>query len=229
MGDVGFVQSSDSALGHIVVLRVDNIEFNAGVDLGLNDLLGCLRVPLSGLLGHKAPVVIGFYHVVQSAGTSLLSSGTHNTLDVDDLVFIQALACQPFNRCLAFLVHVGNDTCCIEVFTGVDGTVEEDNIDAFILRVLQYGIPAGCICCGKEEIVNAVLDELLGGSDLLVVLQGISERSVIAVLFREHGLQVFVVGGTVAGFVGIVVDDTDFDQVTAGFLRFCGGFRRGLV
>ena len=52
----------------------------------------------------------------------------------------------------------------------INGTVEEDNSDTCILCILQYGIPTCGICCGQKQIVNAILNELLCCSDLLIVL-----------------------------------------------------------
>ena len=74
VGDVRLVQSRDSALGHVVVLGVDDVEFLAGVDDGLDDLLGSLSVPLSGLLGHHVPVVVGSDLLIERAGTADLGS-----------------------------------------------------------------------------------------------------------------------------------------------------------
>ena len=216
MGDVRLVERRDSALGHVVVLGVDDVEFLAGVDDGLDDLLGSLGVPLSGLLGHHVPVVVGSDLLVERAGAADLGSGAHDALDVDDVVGLEVLGSEPVNSGLAFLGHVGDDGSDIEALVSVDGAVEEDDLDAGGLRVLQDGIPAGGTGSGDEQVVDLVLDELLGGSDLLVVLQAVGEGSVIAVFLGEHGLQVLVVGGAVAGLVGVVVDDADLDERAVG-------------
>ena len=216
MGDVRLVERRDSALGHVVVLGVDDVEFLAGVDDGLDDLLGSLGVPLSGLLGHHVPVVVGSDLLVERAGAADLGSGAHDALDVDDVVGLEVLGSEPVNSGLAFFGHVGDDGSDIEALVSVDGAVEEDDLDAGGLRVLQDGIPAGGTGSGDEQVVDLVLDELLGGSDLLVVLQAVGEGSVIAVFLGEHGLQVLVVGGAVAGLVGVVVDDADLDERAVG-------------
>lgn len=230
MGDVRLVQSRDSALGHVVVLSVDDVEFLAGVDDGLHDLLGSFGVPLGGLLGHHVPVVIGSDLRVQSAGTADLSSGTHNALNVDDVVGVKTLRSQPVNSGLAFLGHVGDDGSDIQALVSVDGAVEEDDLDTGSLCVLQDGIPAGGAGSGDQQIVDLVLNELLGGSDLLVVLEAVGEGSVIAVFLGEHRLEVLVVGGAVAGLVGVVVDDADLDEfAVGGGGRVSSGISRGRV
>lgn len=71
---------------------------------------------------------------------------------------------------LAFLCHIGYDGCLIQALICINGTVEEDNSDTCILCILQYGIPTCGICCGQKQIVNAILNELLCCSDLLIVL-----------------------------------------------------------
>ena len=80
MGDVRLVQSRDSALCHVVVFCVDDVEFLAGVDDGLNDLLGSLGVPLGGLLGHHVPVVVCCDLRVKSTRAADLGSGAHDAL-----------------------------------------------------------------------------------------------------------------------------------------------------
>ena len=230
MGDVCLVQSRDSALGHVVVLSVDDVEFLAGVDDGLHDLLSSFGVPLGGLLGHHVPVVVGSDLRVQSAGTADLSSGAHNALNVDDVVGVKALRSQPVNSGLAFLGHVGDDGSDIQALVSVDGAVKEDDLDTGSLCVLQNGIPAGGTSGGDQQIVDLVLNELLGGSDLLVVLEAVGEGSVIAVFLGEHRLEVLVVGGAVAGLVGVVVDDADLDELAVGGGgRVSSGISRGRV
>ena len=234
MGDVRLVQSRDSALGHVVVLGVDDVEFLAGVDDGLDDLLGSLGVPLSGLLGHHVPVVVGSDLLVERAGTADLGSGAHDALDVDDVVGLEVLGSEPVNSGLAFLGHVGDNGSNIKTLVSVDGAVKEDDLDTGSLCVLQDGIPAGGTSGGDQQIVNLVLDELLGSSDLLVVLEAVGEGSVITVFLGEHRLQILVVGGAVAGFVGVVVDDADLDEFAIGSGRcvgsgVCGGIGRSRV
>ena len=234
MGDVRLVQSRDSALGHVVVLSVDDVEFLAGVDDGLHDLLSSFGVPLGGLLGHHVPVVVGSDLRVQSAGTADLSSGAHNALNVDDVVGVKTLRSQPVNSGLAFLGHVGDDGSDIQALVSVDGAVEEDDLDTGSLCVLQDGIPAGGTGSGDQQIVDLVLNELLGGSDLLVVLEAVGEGSVITVFLGEHRLEVLVVGGAVAGLVGVVVDDADLDELAVGGggrvgSGVCGGIGRSRV
>ena len=144
---------------------------------------------------------------------------------MDDVVGLEVLGSEPVNSGLAFLGHVGDDGSDIEALVSVDGAVEEDDLDAGGLCVLQDGIPAGGTGSGDEQVVDLVLDELLGSSDLLVVLQAVGEGSVIAVFLGEHGLQVLVVGGAVAGLVGVVVDDADLDERAVGS---GGGLSRGV-
>ena len=145
---------------------------------------------------------------------------------MDDVVGLEVLGSEPVNSGLAFLGHVGDDGSDIQALVSVDGAVEEDDLDTGGLCVLQDGIPAGGAGSGDEQVVDLVLDELLGGSDLLVVLQAVGEGSVIAVLLGEHRLQVLVVGGAVAGFIGVVVDDADLDERA---VRSGGCIRSGIV
>ena len=142
---------------------------------------------------------------------------------MDDIVNVLVLGGQPVNGGLAFLGHVGNDGSSVQAGVSIDGTVEQDDLDAGVLSVLQNGVPTGGAGGGQQQVVNFVLDELLGGSDLLFVLQGVSEGSIIAVFLGEGLLQVGVVGGTVAGLVGVVVDDADLDQLVRGSGGSLGG------
>ena len=135
---------------------------------------------------------------------------------MDDVVGIKALRSQPVNGGLAFLGHVRDDGSDIQALVSVDGAVEEDDLDAGGLCVLQDGIPTGGTGGGDQQIVDLVLDELLGGSDLLVVLEAVGKRCVIAVFLGEHRLEVLVVSGAVAGFVGVVVDDANLDERAVG-------------
>ena len=158
----------------------------------------------------------------------------HDALDVDDVVGLEVLGSEPVNSGLAFLGHVGDDGSDIQALVSVDGAVEEDDLDTGSLCVLQDGIPAGGAGSGDQQIVDLVLNELLGGSDLLVVLEAVGEGSVIAVFLGEHRLEVLVVGGAVAGLVGVVVDDADLDEFAIGSGRcvgsgVCGGIGRSRV
>ena len=216
MGDVGLVEGSHSAASHVVVLSIDDVEFLAGVDDGLDDLLGSLGVPLGGLLGHQMPVVVGGNHLVEGTGTANLSGGAHDALDVDDVVLLEALVSQPLDSALALQRHIGDNGGNVQALIGLDGAVEEDDLDASGLGVHQNGVPTGGASGGEEQIVNLVLHELLSSSDLLVVLEAIEEGSVVAVLFAEDALEVGVVSSAVAGLVGVVVDDADLDEIAGG-------------
>ena len=212
VGDVRLVQSRNSALGHVVVFRVDDVEFLAGVDDGLDDLLGSLGVPLSGLLGHHVPVVVGSDLLVKSARAADLGSGTHDALDVDDVVGVEVLGSEPVNSGLAFLGHVGDDGSDIQALVSVDGAVEEDNGNTGLLGFLQHGVPAGGGSGGEQQVVHFVGDELLGLGNLLFILQGVEELGLVAVFLAEGGFHVSHVGSPVAGLGGVVVDDADTNQ-----------------
>ena len=134
---------------------------------------------------------------------------------MDDLILAEVLTLEPFNCCLTFLIHIRNDGSLIEILACVDGTVKEDNLYASLLSVVENVVPACCVSCGKEQIVNAVLNELLSLCDLLVVLEAVRELSVIAVLIGECSLQVLIVSCTIAGLVRVVVDDADLDLLVA--------------
>ena len=70
VGDVSLVEGCNCALCHIVVLGVDNVEGSAAVDDGLNDLLCCFCVPVSGLLCNEVPAVVLGYLGVEGAGSA---------------------------------------------------------------------------------------------------------------------------------------------------------------
>ena len=144
---------------------------------------------------------------------------------MDDVVGVEVLGGEPVDGRFTFLGHVGDDGGNVQALVCVDGAVKEDDLDAGGLRILQDGIPAGGAGSGDQQIVDLVLNELLGGCDLLVVLEAVGERCVIAVFLGEHGLHVLVVGGAVAGLVGVVIDDADLDEVAAGG----GGGVRGVA
>ena len=131
---------------------------------------------------------------------------------MDDVVLIEVLGSKPIHSLLTFLSHVGNDGSLVKALVCVDRSVEEDNLDTGILCVLKNGIPTGCTCSGDKEIIHLILDELLSGCDLLVILKGIVEGCIVSVLFSERVLHISVIGSTITGLVGIVVDDTDPDQ-----------------
>ena len=213
VGDAGGIEGGHGATGHVVVLGVDDVELLAGVDDGLGDLLGGLGVPVSGLLDDEVPVVVGLDGGVQSAGAADLGGGAHDALDVDDVVGVEALVGQPVNGGLALGVHVGDDGGHVEGLVSVDDAVEQDGLGAGVLGVLERGVPAGGVGGGDEQVLHAVLDELLSGGDLLLVLHAVGELGGEAVLLSEGLLHVLVVGGTVAGLVRVVVDDADGDEL----------------
>ena len=217
MGDAGGVEGGNGTLGHVVVLGVDDVEGLAGVNHGLGDLLGGLGVPVGGLLDDEVPAV-GGDGVVESAGAADLGGGAHDALDVDDVVLGQGLVGQPVNGGLALGVHVGDNGGHVEVLGGVDDAVEEDRLGAGVLGVLERGVPACGVGGGDEQVLHAILDELLRGGDLLLVLHAVGELGGEAVLLSEGLLHVAVVGGTVAGLVRVVVDDADGDELATGAL-----------
>ena len=144
---------------------------------------------------------------------------------MDDVVLGQGLVGQPVNGGLALGVHVGDDGGHVEGLVSVDDAVEQDGLGAGVLGVLERGIPASGVGGGDEQILDAVLDELLGGGDLLLVLHAVGELGGEAVLLSEGLLHVLVVSGAVAGLVGVVVDDAHGDELAAGL----GGVVAALV
>ena len=213
VGDVGFIQRLHGTFRHVVVFRIDHIELFAGVDDRLHDLLRRLGVPFSGLLGHDVPVFVGGHFVVQRAAAAHLRGGTHGALNVDHIVGVQFLRSEPFHRGGALFRHIRHDGSRIQAFVRVDGAVKQDDLDTGVLRILQHRIPTGGAGGGDQQVIDFVLNEFLSGSDLLIVLQAVRKGRVVAILFGEGGFQVFVVGGAIAGLVGVVVDDADFDQI----------------
>ena len=198
MGDAGLIQSRNSALGHAVVLGIDNVELLAGVDDGLDNLLCLSLVPGSGLLDNLLHGA-GFKLLIKSAGTADLSIAAHGALDVDHVVLGQLLSEQPINSGIAFLSHVGDNSSLIQERVNVDHTVEEEHADALVCGIRQDLVPAGGLSGGDQQVIHTVGDELLGGTELLVVLDAVEELGVIAVLFGEHILEVVDVCFTIAG------------------------------
>ena len=238
MGDAVGVQSGHRAAGHAVVLRIDHVERLAGVNDGLGDGSGSGLVPVGGLLGDIVPAGLGVHLLVQRTGTAQLGVGTHVALNVDDVVLVQVLGGQPIHGGLALGGHVGDDGGGIHALVSFQHTVEEDDLGAGGLGVLEHGVPAGGGGGGEEEEVHLVLDHLLRGSNLLGSVVVVVEGGLIAVVRGEgvpHGL---VVGGAVAGLVGVVVDDAHSDGLAGRRLCRCGwlaalrrliGIRRRLV
>ena len=215
MGDVSLVEGCNCALCHIIVLGVDDVEGSAAVDDGLNDLLRCFCVPVSGLLCNEVPAVVLSYLGVEGAGSADLCSGTHRALDMYYVVLRKSLGSQPVNCGLTFLSHVGYDGSLVQTFVSVDGSVEQDNLDSLSLSVLEHGIPAGSASGGDEQVVHLRLNECLCRCDLLVVLKAVCKGSVVTVLLCECSLHVLVVRCTIAGLVGVVVDYSYLDEVSA--------------
>ena len=88
-------------------------------------------------------------------------------LDVDDVVLVQTLGGQPVHSGLAFGGHVGDHGGHIHALVSLQHTVEEDDLGAGGLGVLEHGVPAGGGGGGEQEEVHLVLDHLLSGGNLL--------------------------------------------------------------
>ena len=217
MGDASLVQSGDSATGHAVVLGVDDVEGLAGVDGSLGDGLGLSLVPGRGLLRDEMPGVrLGGDLLVQGLGTADLRVGTHDALNVHDVVLLKALALQPFHGGDALVAHVGNDGGLVQALIAVDHAVEQEDDDAVLLRGGQHVVPAGGLGGGDQQVLNAFGDELLSGVELLVVLQAVEGLGVIAVLGGEDLFKVLNVGLTIAGLRRRIVHDADADKLAFG-------------
>ena len=221
MRNIRLIERSNSALGHIVILSVNDVKFLVGVDRSLNDLLCLLSIPLSGLLRNDLPA-LSSCGIRQRTGAALLCCGTHDALQVDDLVIRQVLRFQPVNCGLTFLRHIRDDRSLVEILGSINGTVKQDNLDTGGLCILKDAVPACGISSGEQQVVNLVLNELLSSLNLLLVLQAVGELCLIAVRLSEGCLEVIDVCGAVTGFVRIIVDDADADEVAAGACRlFC--------
>ena len=215
MGDSLGIQRFHSAIGHTVILSVDDVEVFAGVDRSLGDLAGFFRIPAvsAGAFTDDGPVVgfraLGF----QSAGTAQLCSAAQLSLDVQDLVLFQTQALQPGHSGLAFDVHVGNDSSGVEGRISIYHTVEEEHADAGIFRFLQHFVPSVSVSSGNQDVLYTVSNEAAGRVQLFVSGGSGHEGSIIAVLGGKGVGHVLHVGFTISGFSGIQIDDADFDSV----------------
>ena len=218
MGDALGVQSLDNAVGHAVVLSVDNVEVLAGVDGGLSDLAGFVGVPAvaAGTLADDGPVVGGFALLGQGIAAADLRGAAQLALDVQDLVLIQTEALKPCNGGLAFLAHVGNDGGSVQAGIALDHTVEQEDLDAGFLGFGQDFVPAGGLSSGNKDVFHAAGDKALGCFQLLVGSGSGDEGGVVAVFLGEGVVQILNVGLAIAGLGRIQVDDADLDQVAAG-------------
>ena len=74
---------------------------------------------------------------------------------------------------------------------------------------------AGSTSGGDQQVVHLGLNECLRCCDLLAVLKAVCKGSVVAVLLCECSLHVLIVRCTIAGLVGVVVDYSYFNEVSA--------------
>ena len=144
---------------------------------------------------------------------------------MNDLVLVKILTLQPLDSRFAFLRHVGDDRCFIKVIGSINGTVEQDHLDACLFRILKHAVPACRTGSRKQEIIDLVLNELLRKVDLLIILQTVLELCVKAVRLCKGILEIVDVCRAVAGLVRVIVDDADLDQ---SFLAAAAAVSAGL-
>ena len=210
MRDAGFVKCCYGTLRHTVIFRIDYVEIFAAVDYRFHDLLSFRLVPGSRLL-HNLRHLSGCELCVKSAGTSDLCVGTHSSLDVDNLVLRQIQGKEPLHSGIALCCHVGNNGCLVQALIDIDLAVEEINLNAGFLRLLQNFVPAGSLGCGDQKVINTVRDETVCRLKLLVVLLAVERLQIVAVRLGEDLLHVLNVRLAVTGLRRRVVYYTHFN------------------
>ena len=141
---------------------------------------------------------------------------------MDNLVLAEVLIQEPLHSGVAFVGEVGNNSCLVKALVYIDLTVEQINLDAGFLSLLENIVPTGRLSCGDEQVINTLGDETLSRLKLLVVLDAVERLEVVAVIFRENCLHVLHVGFTITGLRRRVINNADLDQFVLFILAACG-------
>ena len=166
--NVSRLQRFNRAVGHVVVFREDDIEFNAFVKQIFNQLLPLRLNKIAGRLIDKLPIRMLLHAGLKAFCSTSLRGGAEIALKMDDFGVLRNVLLHPFNGDIPFISEVAADPAGEEIRIGdFNLTVDDDHRDAGGLRFGENRIPALFRVGRKEDIIDALIDEVADGGDLL--------------------------------------------------------------